>query len=67
MDEETEVLRVAKEAMADASREVLRGFALRTEVKIIRPPARYDFDPRQGELWSRVKRYLQRVEPGLEL
>jgi hypothetical protein len=67
LDEETEALRVAQQAMADASREVLREFALRTEVKVIRPPARYDFDPRQSELWSRVKRYLQVVEPGLEL
>jgi DNA polymerase-1 len=40
-------------AMAEASRAVLAGFELGTDVKIVRWPDRYS-DPRGGEMWDRV-------------
>ena len=40
-------------AMAEASRFVLAGFELATEVKIVRWPERYS-DPRGTEMWNRV-------------
>src|SRR5262249_52885273 len=40
-------------AMAEASRIVLAGFELATDVKIVRWPARYS-DPRGTEMWERV-------------
>jgi DNA polymerase I len=40
-------------AMAEASRFVLAGFELATDVKIVRWPDRYD-DPRGSEMWKRV-------------
>lgn len=40
-------------AMAEASRFVLAGFELNTDVKIVRRPDRY-MDPRGVEMWNRV-------------
>ena len=40
-------------AMAEASRSVLSGFELATDVKIVRWPDRYA-DPRGTEMWERV-------------
>jgi hypothetical protein len=40
-------------AMAEASRIVLAGFELNTDVKIVRWPDRY-MDPRGVEMWHRV-------------
>src|SRR5262245_7911976 len=40
-------------AMAEASRFVLAGFELTTDVKIVRWPDRYS-DPRGTEMWNRV-------------
>jgi len=40
-------------AMAEASRFVLAGFELNTDVKIVRWPDRY-MDPRGAEMWNRV-------------
>jgi hypothetical protein len=43
----------ARAAMAEASRFVLAGFELGTDVKIVRWPDRYE-DPRGVEMWNRV-------------
>ena len=40
-------------AMAEASKFVLAGFELATDVKIVRWPDRYS-DPRGVEMWDRV-------------
>jgi hypothetical protein len=40
-------------AMAEASRFVLAGFELATDVKVVRWPDRYS-DPRGTEMWDRV-------------
>jgi DNA polymerase I len=42
-----------RSAMAEASRIVLAGFELNTDVKIVRWPERY-MDPRGAEMWNRV-------------
>ena len=44
-------------AMAKASRIVLAGFELRSDVKIIRHPDRYQ-DRRGAEMWETVMRLL---------
>jgi DNA polymerase-1 len=49
-------------AMAEASRLVLGGFELRTDVSITRYPDRY-MDPRGAVMWDRVTKLLR--EPGL--
>ena len=43
----------SQEAMATASEVVLNGFTLRTDVKVIRYPERYE-DPRGQEMWQTV-------------
>jgi DNA polymerase I-like protein with 3'-5' exonuclease and polymerase domains len=47
----------ARAAIAEASRAVLSGFELATEVKIVRWPDRY-MDPRGAVMWDRVERLL---------
>src|SRR5262245_46751040 len=42
-----------RECMAEASRAVLGGFEVRTDVKIVRYPDRYA-DPRGAAMWDRV-------------
>jgi hypothetical protein len=49
---EAEVAR-AQAAMAEASRVVLDGFELRSDVKLIRHPDRYQ-DPRGQRMWNEV-------------
>jgi hypothetical protein len=44
-------------AMAEASRAVLGGFEIRTDVKTIRYPDRYD-DPRGAVMWGRVMKLI---------
>jgi DNA polymerase-1 len=51
-----------REAMAEASRVVLAGFELATDVKIVRWPSRY-MDPRGREMWTRVCGMVQATEP----
>jgi hypothetical protein len=47
--------------MAEASRVVLRGFELFTDVKVIRPPDRYRSS--EGEaMWNLVMRLLEEIE-----
>jgi hypothetical protein len=48
---------VARGAMAEASRVVLSGFELATDVKIVRWPDRY-MDPRGAVMWGRVAQLL---------
>jgi DNA polymerase-1 len=47
--------------MAEASRVVLNGFELRTEIKIVRWPDRYE-DDRGVETWTRIMQLLDIVE-----
>jgi hypothetical protein len=47
----------ARDAMAEASRIVLSGFELATDVRIVRWPDRY-MDPRGDVMWDRVVRLL---------
>jgi hypothetical protein len=49
-------------AMAEASRIVLAGFELNTDVKVVRWPDRY-MDPRGAEMWSRVCGLVSKAEP----
>jgi DNA polymerase-1 len=50
-------------AMAEASRSVLNGFKIRTDVKIVRPPDRYT-DPRGTVMWGRVMKLIaKRLQP----
>jgi hypothetical protein len=51
-----------REAMAEASRIVLAGFELNTDVKIVHWPDRYT-DPRGAEMWSRVCGLVSKAEP----
>jgi DNA polymerase I len=48
-------------AMAEASRAVLRGFELRSDVSITRWPDRY-MDARGAVMWERVMRLLREIE-----
>jgi hypothetical protein len=50
-------------AMAEASRTVLAGFELATDVKVVRFPDRYT-DPRGTEMWRRVCGLVSKAEPG---
>ena len=50
-------------AMAEASRLVLAGFELNTDVKIVRWPDRY-MDPRGVEMWNRVCHLVPKAERG---
>jgi hypothetical protein len=56
----TEVERT-REAMAEASRAVLDGFELRTDVKVTRAPDRYR-DPRGASFWKLLTKTLAEVE-----
>jgi hypothetical protein len=48
-------------AMAEASRLVLSGFSLASDVKVVRWPERY-MDPRGGVMWAKVVKLLNRAE-----
>ncbi len=58
LDHDIERMRAA---MATASRIVLDGFELRTDVNVIRYPDRY-MDPRGAEMWDRVMALVARRE-----
>jgi len=51
IDEIEMVVATARELMAEASRIVLGGFEVRTDVKIIRYPERFN-DPRGTRMWE---------------
>jgi len=48
-------------AMGAASRSVLNGFELRTEVKLVRSPDRY-MDKRGADMWARIMQLLDEIE-----
>jgi DNA polymerase I len=48
-------------AMRMASRTVLKGFELRTDVKVVRFPERY-MDKRGADMWERIMRLLDEIE-----
>ena len=50
-----------KAAMAKASRVVLNGFELRTDVNVVRYPDRYQ-DPRGAVMWERVMKLVAKRE-----
>ena len=50
-----------KAAMAKASRVVLDGFELRTDVNVVRYPDRYQ-DPRGAVMWERVMKLVAKRE-----
>jgi hypothetical protein len=54
-----------RDCMAEASRAVLAGFALRTEAKVVRYPDRYS-DPRGTVMWQRVQELLAKAEARLK-
>ena len=53
LDQLKEHVAVTRDCMEKASRAVLGGFALRTEVKIVRYPHHYS-DPRGTRMWNEV-------------
>ena len=53
LDTLDEVVRQTQELMSYASKQVLDGFALNTDVKVVRYPERY-MDERGEEMWERV-------------
>ena len=55
-------LAVLQDAMAEASREVLDGFEVRTEAEIVTYPDRYVDDKDDTEMWDKIMRILDRVE-----
>jgi len=56
-DELIEVIAIAQHAMKKASQAVLNGFALRSDVKVINYPNRYE-DDRGRKMWQTVQRAL---------
>jgi len=48
-------------AMAEASRIILNGFELRTDVNVIRYPDRY-MDPRGVVMWEKVRGLIEAIE-----
>jgi hypothetical protein len=50
-----------REVMAEASRKVLNGFEIRTDVEIIRYPDRYR-DERGAQMWRIAIEQLERIE-----
>jgi hypothetical protein len=59
IDADTAAMRAA---MAEASRFVLSGFELNTDVKVVRWPDRY-MDPRGCQMWDRVYSLVSHAEP----
>ena len=57
IEEEVNAMRAA---MGEASRAVLAGFELRTDVEIVRYPDRYS-DPRGRVMWDRVMRLIEQA------
>jgi len=61
MDDLESAVEQAQGAMAVASEVVLNGFKLRTDVKVIRYPDRYD-DPRGREMWETVWEIVAKLQ-----
>lgn len=62
LDELDEVIVRTQQALADASAFVLGGFRLRTDVKVVRFPDRYQ-DQRGTPMWEAVQAALAALEP----
>ena len=62
LSELNEAVAAMCEAMREASRVVLAGFELGTDVKLVKHPDRYE-DPRGGVMWERVMRLIENVAP----
>lgn len=60
-DEIGDAILTTRQAMAEASRAVLGGFEIATDVKIVTWPDRYQ-DPRGAVMWSRVMGLLDRAD-----
>jgi DNA polymerase I-like protein with 3'-5' exonuclease and polymerase domains len=60
MDQIEDTVAVTEHAMAEASRVILGGFELRTEVKVIRYPDRFT-DKRGEAMWSAVWEEIRRL------
>jgi DNA polymerase family A len=63
LDADVETMR---ECMAEASRAVLSGFEVRTDVKIVRYPDRY-VDPRGVVMWDRVMKLIAKQSAKMEV
>jgi len=63
LDRLDDTVRATQQAMADASRLVLSGFELRTDVKVVRHPDRY-MDKRGAKMWQTVCALLAELEAG---
>ena len=55
---------MTRSAMAEASRIVLNGFELRTDISFVKFPSRY-FDPRGAVMWNRVMKLIA-VQEGVK-
>ena len=60
LSELSEVVKSARECMAEASRTILSGFELGTDVKLIKYPNRY-FDKRGKAMWNMIDGILKSV------
>lgn len=60
-DQIGQAMQAAQAAMADASRAVLDGLVIPTDVKVVCWPDRYS-DPRGEQLWAKVMKILDRLE-----
>jgi hypothetical protein len=61
LDDLESTVEKAQRAMAMASEVVLNGFTLRTDVKVILYPERYD-DPRGREMWETVWEIVAKIQ-----
>jgi DNA polymerase I len=61
LDRADEMSVALDQVMRDASTVVLRGYELRTDVKIVRPGERF-YDKRGAEMWATIERLLSQLE-----
>ena len=57
-----DTIELARNLMAQASREVLDGFELNTDVEIVRYPDRY-MDKRGAKMWDTVQEIIRELKP----
>jgi len=62
LDEIDDTIELARNLMAQASREVLDGFELNTDVEIVRYPDRY-MDKRGAKMWDTVQEIIRELKP----
>ena len=61
IEEIENLVKCSQNIMEAASRVILDGFTIRTDVKIIRYPDRYS-DPRGVEMWNKVTKLLNKFQ-----